>query len=184
MTGQLTPKQKRFVAEYLVDLNGKQAAIRTGYSPKTAEQQASRLLSNGKVAAAVADGQQTVAERLGITHERVLKEFARIAFVDIRKVFDENGYLVPIHELDDDTAAAIAGLDIVENQAGAEISTSGIKIVESHTKKIKLADKKAALDSLAKHLGLLADPQNSGVTLNLNGQVTIYVPDNGRDKRD
>jgi phage terminase small subunit len=46
MAEGLTPKQQRFVAEYLVDLNGKQAAIRTGYSAKTAEQQASRLLSN------------------------------------------------------------------------------------------------------------------------------------------
>ena len=51
----LTPKQARFVEEYLIDLNGKQAAIRAGYSPGTAEVQASRLLRNAKVRFALED---------------------------------------------------------------------------------------------------------------------------------
>lgn len=196
MANGLTPKQQRFVTEYLIDLNGKQAAIRAGYSPKTAEVQACRLLSNVKVSAAVAEGQKTVAEKLGITHEKVLKEYARLAFLDIRRAFDDAGRLLPIHEIDDDTAAAISGLEVEHTLAaigvdeelegqphgGALKRMRGREMV-GQLAKIKLSDKRAALDSLAKHLGLLNDP-SAGVTVNLNGQVSIYLPDNGRDKRD
>jgi phage terminase small subunit len=190
----LTPKQQRFVQEYLVDLNGKQAAIRAGYSPATAENQASRLLSKDKVAAAVAEAKKTVAERLGITAERVLTEYARLAFLDIRKAFDIDGNLKPIHELDDATAAAITGLEVeVKRLLGGsddefEPQPHGGALKRQHADlstrlhKIKLADKKGALDSLAKHLGLLSDAQQNNLTLNLAGQVSIYLPDNGRDQ--
>ena len=65
----LNPKQQRFVEEYLVDLNGTQAAIRAGYSPKTAEVQASRLLSNAKVQQAVAEGRARLSQSTGITRK-------------------------------------------------------------------------------------------------------------------
>jgi phage terminase small subunit len=68
----LTAKQERFVAEYLIDLNATQAAIRAGYSAKTAEQQGARLLGNAKVAAAIAAGQAARAERTNITQDYVL----------------------------------------------------------------------------------------------------------------
>lgn len=68
----LTAKQHRFVAEYLVDLNATQAAIRAGYSPKTAQEQGSRLLSNVMVAAAVEAAQRERAGRTGITQDYVL----------------------------------------------------------------------------------------------------------------
>src|SRR4051812_27986220 len=107
MTENLTPKQQRFVEEYLIDLNATQAAIRSGYSPKTACEQGSRLLANVKVQSAIAEGRKKLAEKAGISTERVLKEYGRLAFLDIRKAFDENGNLRPVHELDDDTAAAV-----------------------------------------------------------------------------
>jgi phage terminase small subunit len=69
----LTPKQQRFVEEYLVDLNATQAAIRAGYAPKSAFVQGSRLLSNAKVAQAVSDGRAKQAERTGITADYVLE---------------------------------------------------------------------------------------------------------------
>ncbi|MGE0349824.1 terminase small subunit [Hydrogenophaga sp.] len=75
----LTPKQQRFVQEYLVDLNATQAAVRAGYSPKTAEQQGSRLLGNAKVAAAVAAGRKRLAAKLDLTAEKVLADIERIA---------------------------------------------------------------------------------------------------------
>ncbi len=68
----LTAKQERFVAEYLIDLNATQAAIRAGYSEKTAEQQGSRLLSNAKVAAAIAEAQTKRSERTEVTQDYVL----------------------------------------------------------------------------------------------------------------
>jgi phage terminase small subunit len=70
----LNPKQQRFVAEYLKDLNATQAAIRAGYSKHTAQEQGSRLLSNAMVAAAVAKGQNKIAGKLEITAEKVLKD--------------------------------------------------------------------------------------------------------------
>jgi phage terminase small subunit len=68
----LTPKQAAFVQEYLVDLNGTQAAIRAGYSPKTANEQAARLLANASVQAAVTKGREKLAAKVEVTAERVL----------------------------------------------------------------------------------------------------------------
>jgi phage terminase small subunit len=68
----LTPKQAAFVREYLVDLNATQAAIRAGYSEKTADQQASRLLTNVKVQEAVTKGREKLAHKVEVTTERVL----------------------------------------------------------------------------------------------------------------
>src|SRR5271167_3160732 len=76
----LTPKQARFVEEYIVDLNGKQAAIRAGYSPRTAEVQSSRLLRNAKVDATAREAMQARSRRTGITADRVVLELAKLAF--------------------------------------------------------------------------------------------------------
>jgi len=76
----LTPKQERFVAEYLIDLNATQAAIRAGYSEKTAQQQSSRLLLNVVVQEAIAKGQNKTAAKLEITKERIVEELAKIGF--------------------------------------------------------------------------------------------------------
>ena len=183
MSDNLTPKQRRFVQEYLIDLNATQAAIRAGYSEKTAKSIGQENLTKPAIKAAVDEAQKTTAERLGITAERVLTEYSRLAFLDIRKAFDADGNLIPIHQLDDDTAAAIAGIDIVENQAGASIGPDGIQVVDSYTKKFKLADKKAALDSLAKHIPELKEAAPSW-SLNMPGQVSIYLPSNDRDRTD
>jgi phage terminase small subunit len=74
----LNPKQTRFVAEYLKDLNATQAAIRCGYSERTAKQQGSRLLTNADIAAAVAAGQERLAGKLELTAEKVLKDLEEV----------------------------------------------------------------------------------------------------------
>jgi len=71
---ELNPKQRRFVDEYLVDLNAKQAAIRAGYSPKTAESQGSRLLSHAKVSEAIQHGQAQIANKYEVTQEYVVEK--------------------------------------------------------------------------------------------------------------
>ena len=76
----LTPKQTQFLAEYLIDLNGRQAAIRAGYTPKTAEVQASRLLRNAKVRVALEDAMQARSKRTEVSADRVIGELAKIAF--------------------------------------------------------------------------------------------------------
>ena len=182
MAETLTPKQERFVQEYLIDLNATQAAIRSGYSEKTAHSIGHENLSKPDIQAALASARKQLAENAGITPERVLKEYGRLAFHDIRKTFDTDGNLIPIHELDDDTAAAIAGLE-VEKRFSSFSNEEGAPLAESRTHKIKLTDKKGALDSIARHLGMFTDKSEITGKLELAG-VSIYVPDNGRDKRD
>ena len=134
----LTPRQQAFVAEYLKDLNGRQAALRAGYAAAGAEVQASRLLRTRNVAAAIAKGQAERAERNHIDADRVLQEVLRVALADPRRLFHADGTPKPIHELDDDTAAAVAAVE-VDRYGGL---------------KYRLWDKNASLEKLAKHLGL------------------------------
>ena len=110
MADKLTPKQSTFVAEYLVDLNATQAAIRAGYSEKTANEQGSRLLANVKITDAIADAMANRAERTEITQDRVLRELARLGFSDLRKTMTQGGALLDPQDWDDDTAASIAAI--------------------------------------------------------------------------
>jgi phage terminase small subunit len=91
-TMPLTPRQQRFVEEYLCDLNGKQAAIRAGYSPKTAEVQAAQTLRIPKVQAALSAALARRSQRTAITQDTVLRELAVLAQSDIRDyVIDDQG---------------------------------------------------------------------------------------------
>lgn len=145
----LSDKQKAFVNEYLIDLNATQAAIRAGYSPKTAREQASRLLTNINIQAFLAQRQKVREARTEITQDRVLQELYRLCFVDVRKYFNADGSAKPITELDDDAAAALAGFEV--NELFGEDSVIG------HTKKFKLTEKKGALELLMRHMGMLND---------------------------
>lgn len=153
MTDNLTPKQEAFIREYLIDLNATQAAIRAGYSEDSARSIGSENLTKPDIQEAIAEARKALAEAAGITLERVQREYARLAFLDIRKAFDADGRLKPIHELDDDTAAAISGLEVetLFEGRGSERELVG------HLHKIKLSDKKGALDSIAKLFGWVVD---------------------------
>ena len=144
----LNPKQQQFVAEYLVDLNATQAAIRAGYSPKTAGVQGFDLLRKPEIAAAIESLRNEHAKNTGLTVERVLTEVMRLAFFDIRKLTDAEGNPIPINQLDDDTAAAIQGLDLATERSRDEDGSGTV------VRKYKIADKNAALERLFKHLGL------------------------------
>lgn len=135
---KLTPKQQRFVDEYMVDHNATQAAIRAGYSSKTAKDIASQNLAKLNIQAAIQEASQKQQARTGITADWVLKETHRLASFDPRKLFDENGDLRPIHTLDDETAACIGGVEV--DRFGSV--------------KVKVWDKNSALEKLHKHLGL------------------------------
>ncbi|GHC72712.1 hypothetical protein GCM10007320_08770 [Pseudorhodoferax aquiterrae] len=147
----LSPSAQRFVDEYLIDLNATQAYLRAnpGVSLSTASAEGCRLTGNPKVAALIAQRKHERAERVGVDAHRVLKEVARLALFDPRKLFDADGVPLPIHQLDDDTAAALAGLDVQEVRLG-----TGEGAERAVVKKYKLADKGANLDRLMKHLGL------------------------------
>ena len=149
----ITPKKQRFVDEYLVDLNATQAAIRAGYSAKTAHSQGPRLLDDVDVKELIADAMAKRAEATKITAERVLQELGRVAFFDPRRLLNADGSPRQINELDDDTAAVLAGMDISEEYEGSGDERRFV----GYTKKVKLADKVGALNLAMRHLGMLTD---------------------------
>lgn len=154
----LTDKQQRFVDEYLIDLNGKQAAIRAGYSAATAEVQASRLLSNAKVAEAVSARQTVIADKLEITQERIAAELAKIGFADIRTLFDDGGRLHHITMIPDAVAAAVQSIEVdTKRTRKAKGDEETSELEAEATLKIKMWDKRAALVDLGKHLGMFTD---------------------------
>lgn len=188
---KLTPKQARFVEEYLVDLNATQAAIRAGYSARTAEQQGSRLLRNVQVAASVAAGQQDRSGRTEITADRVLQELAKIGFADIRKAVKWGSRLVerPAETLpegesleaqshggalkrrkagDDGTDAfyvtAIEMLSSDEMDEETAFAVSEV-IQTKEGVRIKFHDKVQALTQIGRHLGMFTDKLEATVTV-------------------
>jgi phage terminase small subunit len=147
----MTPKQQLFVAEYLKDLNATQAAIRCGYSEKTANREGSRLLSKVDIQTAIAERQRLQLERADLTATRVLEEMRRLAFSDVRELFDAQGNLRPIHTLTPEQSACISGLEVIIKNAKA-----GDGVTDT-VHKVKVWDKPKVLDLLGKHFGLLAE---------------------------
>ena len=150
----MTPKQKRFVDEYLIDCNASAAARRAGYSARTADAIGRENLGKPTIAAAIAEQQAARAQRTQITQDRVLEEYAKIAFLDPRRFYDSAGNLLDITELPKDVAAALAGIEVTTERAGMD--EDGKPLLRP-VRKIKFADKRAALDSLARHLGMFVD---------------------------
>lgn len=146
----LTPKQIRFCEEYLIDLNGTQAAIRAGYSKKTANEQAARLLANVSLQDYVQQLQSKTSDKLEITREKVIAEYARIAFSDVRAFFGEDGGMKNLSDLTSNEAAAISSIETEELFEGFGKDRERI----GRTRKVKMWDKTKALESLGKHLGL------------------------------
>lgn len=155
----MTEKQKRFVEEYLIDLNGTQAAIRAGFSPKTAAEQACRMLKSGQVKDAIDKAMAERSKRTGITQDRVLREIARIAFVNPADVVNLDEATV-IDEASLDDLAAIASVRV------KTIPTEDGDIVE---REIKFYDKTKSLDMLNRHLGMY----NDKLDVTSNGKTMI-----------
>jgi phage terminase small subunit len=130
-----------------------QAAIRAGYSPKTAEVQGSWLLRNVKVQGAITASMAGRSKRTEVAADRALLEIARVGFSDLRRLYHEDGRLKHPLEWDDDTAASIASIEI----ATRSLADGTVEYV----RKIKLWDKGKALEQLSKHLGLYRDQEPS-----------------------
>lgn len=142
----MTPKQQKFVDEYLVDLNATQAAIRAGYKEKMAYSTGHENLKKPEIQKAIQAAMQSRSERTGITADRVLEEYAKVAFLNPKELYNNDGTIKGIHELTDDVAACIAGLEVV--------SKTGSEGAEETTKKFKIADKLKALQDIGRHIGL------------------------------
>ena len=161
----VTPKQERFVAEYLVDLSATQAAIRAGYRTKRPDALGYTLLRNGEIAAAVATRKAQQLAEAGLSGARVLEEYRRLSFIDVRSFFDETGNLKPITEWSAEQGAAAAGFEVIKKNVAA-----GDGVVDT-IHKVRLWDKTRALESLAKHFGLLVDKLEHSGTVNFRWQT-------------
>ncbi|MCW2286072.1 phage terminase small subunit [Rhodoblastus acidophilus] len=140
---QLTPKQQRFVEEYAIDANATQAAIRAGYSPRTAGQIGERLLKKVEIAAAVSKAQKTRSERTEITADRIAEELAQIAFANVGDYFEWGP--------DGITVCDKGELTREQQSAVAEVAQTFTK--DGGSIRVKLHDKLGALDKLTKLLG-------------------------------
>lgn len=151
-SSNLSDKQLFFCHEYLVDLNATQAAIRAGYSEQTARQMGSENLAKPVIKAKIQELMDFREQRTQITADRVLVELSKIGFADVRKIFGAKGALLDASDIDDETAAAIQSIEVV-TRLDSEEDEDGNKIPE-RTHKIKLSDKKGALELMGKHLKL------------------------------
>lgn len=156
-------RRETFCREYLVDFNGTRAAVAAGYSKRSARQQASRMLTEPNIQARLDELRKERAERLEITGDQVLREFARVGFSDIRQVVTWEGdgdetrvSLTPSGDIPLDAARALSGVKVKRQR---RIDEGGVTI-ETIDFDIRLHSKDQALQALARHLGLFEKDNN------------------------
>lgn len=187
----LSAKQKLFIQEYLIDLNASAAYVRAGYKSKNPDVDGHKLLVKPSIQEAVKEAMNERSKRTEITADRVLEEYAKIAFSNItdflkintaervvgrKKVFDADGNesIVPIYDM-------VQGVELFDTDVVGKDKMSVVASVKQGEFGIemKLHDKKGALDMLAKHLGIAKE--NSGLNINVGVQI---VDDIGGDDSD
>jgi len=145
----MTPKQKRFVEEYLVDLNAAAAARRAGYAKGSAW----RLMRHSAVAAAIEEAQERRAQRTRVSADRVVTEIAKVAFGDPRRLFSWGPGGIELRE----------SSELTEAEAALVSEVSETRTAAGGTRKIKLHCKMTALTALAKHLGLFGNGRKAAL---------------------
>lgn len=165
----MTDKQKMFCNEYLIDMNATRAykvAYPSCKKNETARANGSRLLTKANIQEYVSEKMKAREQRTKITQDMVIKELAKIAFLDIRKLYTENGQLKNIADIDSDTVGAISQLETLEEYDGYGNDKEKI----GDTQKVKLLDKTKALELLGKHLGMFKE---TNVNVNMNYEEYI-----------
>ncbi len=154
-------KQALFVDEYMIDFNATRAAIRAGYSAESATVIGSENLRKPYIKAALDARIADRIRRTEITQDKVIKEIARIGFFDAGKLFNQDGSLKNINDVDEDTRACISGIEIVKNKSDQIL-------------KYKITDKNAALEKLCKHLGMYASEKKE-IEISANETTPIII---------
>lgn len=149
----MTERQKRFVEEYLVDLNATQAAIRAGYSVKTANEQGSQLLTKLSIQQAISEAMAERSKRTGVNQDRVIVELARIAFAKMTDIVDAQGE-IKIDAAEDDLAC----IESVKYKKSESDTGSSVE------REVKISPKLKALELLGKHLGMWNDKLDVNIT--------------------
>lgn len=162
---KLSPKQERFVEEYLIDFNATRAAKAAGYSEKTAYSQGFEQLKKPEIQAKIADARARMSKRTEITQDKVLNELAKVGFANIwhfLKVNDSGEYVADLSGATEEQVAAISW---------ASFDGPGRVTIRMH-------DKLAALDKIAKHLGMYEagrgeDDDAVSLTVNINSRDPV-----------
>ncbi len=142
----LTPKQRAFCDEYMIDRNATAAALRAGYSQSIALN--GYLMTIPKIKQCLQSRCQVATDKALVTHDMVLRELCKIAFGNMRDYFLDDGGLKPIHQLTEDQAAALWSTSVTAAADGTA------------TTKIRVYSKLAALDKIAKHLNFYGPGKN------------------------
>lgn len=137
------------MSEFLLSPVAGQAYVRAGYSPVGADQSASKLLRNPKIAAAIAEGQAKQIAGVDVTRERIVKELASVGFLDTRSFYLPDGSIKPVCDWSPEQGAAIGSMEVIIKNAAAGDG------VTDRVLKFRAWDKTKALDSLAKIMGYL-----------------------------
>ncbi len=146
---KLTPKQAQFCKEYPIDFNGSKAAIRAGYVENSARITASKLLTNPNIHAQLQKEIEKRSKRTEITSDSVLQELAKIAFFDIRGLFNDDWTMKQPSEWSDDVAAVIGGIEV-----NHIVGNDDLKAIVS---KLKLSNKEKSLELIGRHLAMFTD---------------------------
>lgn len=179
----MTDAQKRFCDEYLIDLNATRAykvAYPNCKKDETARANSSRLLTNANIQNYVADKQKEIEKRTEITQDMVVQELAAIAFFNIKDIYNKDGSLKSIKDIDDKTAKAISCVKTLQRAGAMKISINPegkdeevpVEHVAEQTIEYKTNDKKGALELLGKHLGMFND-----VNVNMKNAIQVELVD-------
>ncbi|MGJ8515092.1 hypothetical protein R84981_002883 [Carnimonas sp. R-84981] len=166
--GALTPKQSAFVDEYLKDLNATQAAIRAGYSEKTARSQGQRLLTNVDIQSVIQEAMDERANKAHIDSQYVLNRLVEIDQLDVADILDVNGNMLAVHSWPKAWRTSISGIDLQELMSGD---------VETIVRKLKFPDKVKNIELIGKHISVQAFREQSKSELTGEGGGPIKIQD-------
>lgn len=171
----MTPKQRRFVDEYLIDLNATQAALRAGYSAKTADQQGWENLKKPEVAAAIAGAQAARAERTKIDADWVLRRLAAEADADLNDLYDEHGKLRPVKDWPMVwRQGLVSGVESVRERTGEDADGNP---EYGFVDKIKVSDRVKRLELIGKHVNVQAFREKVEHTGKGGGPILFEISD-------
>lgn len=169
MTDKLSPQRRLFVLEFIKDQNATQAAIRAGYSARSARNQSARLMANDDIKAEIAEALQARCERTEIDADWVLKKLAMIVDADPVEILNDDLSLKPMSEWPEHWRKILSSFDVREEF----VFTADGKAPDGWLKKIKWPDKLKALELIGKHVDVAAFAEQHKVDHNINRMDTI-----------
>ena len=178
MGEDLSPKQSKFCIEYVKDYNGRQAAIRAGYSPKTAQEQASRLLSKVKVQKEIARRESRIENKVIISKDKILRELSKVGFSNVSDhlTVDEYGCVQAVG-LDQLPPGASAAIKKVKERRVIKSTPGGTDPILESTLEYELHDKINPLVQMGKELGMFREKHEINIDEKMMGVFVSILPE-------